>query len=57
MLKKTTPLPNSAKILPIFKSATKKVKLVQQCNKFGEMVNKYGFVKKEDANFVHYITQ
>jgi hypothetical protein len=57
MLKKTTHLPKGAKILHIVKSATEKVKLVQHYNKFGVIVNKYGFVKKEDANFVQYITQ
>ena len=45
------------KFLPIVKSATEKVKLAQQYNKFAEMGNKYGLVKKEDANLEQYVTQ
>ena len=55
--KKTTSLPMGEKFLPIVKSATEKVKLVQQYNKFAEMGNKYGLVKKEDANLEQYVTQ
>ena len=45
------------KFLPIVKSATEKVNLAQQYNKFAEMGNKYGLVKKEDANLEQYVTQ
>ena len=55
--KKTTSLPMGEKFLPIVKSATEKVKLAQQYNKFAEMGNKYGLVKKEDANLEQYVTQ
>ncbi len=55
--KKSTSLPMGEKFLPIVKSATEKVKLAQQYNKFAEMGNKYGLVKKEDANLEQYVTQ
>ena len=55
--KKTTSLPMGEKFLPIVKSATEKVKLAQQYNKFAEIGNKYGLVKKEDANLEQYVTQ
>ncbi len=55
--KKTTSLPMGEKFLPLVKSATEKVKLAQQYNKFAEMGNKYGLVKKEDANLEQYVTQ
>lgn len=55
--KKTTSLPMGEKFLPIVKSATEKVKLAQQYNKFAEMGNKYGLVKKEDADLEQYVTQ
>ncbi len=55
--KKTTSLPMGEKFLPIVKSATEKVQLAQQYNKFAEMGSKYGLVKKEDANLEQYVTQ
>lgn len=55
--KKTISLPMGEKFLPIVKSATEKVQLAQQYNKFAEMGSKYGLVKKEDANLEQYVTQ
>jgi hypothetical protein len=55
--KRTTSLPMGEKFLPIVKSATEKVQLAQQYNKFAEMGSKYGLVKKEDANLEQYVTQ
>ncbi|MES2547264.1 MAG: DUF4197 domain-containing protein [Pseudomonadota bacterium] len=55
--KKTTSLPMGEKFLPIVKSATEKVQLAQQYNKFAEIGSKYGLVKKEDANLEQYVTQ
>lgn len=55
--KKTTSAPMAEKFLPIVKKATENVKLAQQYNKFAEMGNRYGLVKKEQANLEEYVTQ
>ncbi|MES2500393.1 MAG: DUF4197 domain-containing protein [Pseudomonadota bacterium] len=55
--KRTTSLPMGEKFLPIVKSAIEKVQLAQQYNKFAEIGNKYGLVKKEDVNLEQYVTQ
>lgn len=55
--KKTTATPMAAKFLPVVKKATENVQLAQQYNKFAEMGNKFGVVKKEQANLEEYVTQ
>jgi hypothetical protein len=55
--KKTTSLPMAEKFLPIVKKATENVQLAQQYNKFVEIGNKYGVVKKEQVNLEEYVTQ
>ena len=55
--KKTTSAPMAEKFLPIVKKATENVKLAQQYNKFSEMGNKFGLVKKEQVNLEQYVTQ
>ncbi|MES2636151.1 MAG: DUF4197 domain-containing protein [Pseudomonadota bacterium] len=55
--KRATSLPMGEKFLPIVKSAIEKVQLAQQYNKFAEIGNKYGLVKKEDVNLEQYVTQ
>ena len=47
----------AAKFLPVVKKATENVQLAQQYNKFAEMGNKFGVVKKEQANLEEYVTQ
>lgn len=55
--RKTTSGPMADKFLPIVKKATENVDLAQQYNKFAEMGNKYGLVKKDQANLEQYVTQ
>lgn len=55
--KKTTSAPMAEKFLPIVKKATENVQLAQQYNKFAEMGNKFGVVKKEQVNLEQYVTQ
>lgn len=55
--KKTTSAPMAEKFLPIVKKATADVQLAQQYNQFAEMGNKFGIVKKEQANLEQYVTQ
>lgn len=55
--KKTTSAPMAEKFLPIIKKATENVQLAQQYNKFAEMGNKFGVVKKEQVNLEQYVTQ
>ncbi|MDP1596817.1 MAG: DUF4197 domain-containing protein [Methylotenera sp.] len=55
--KKHTAEPMSEKFLPIVKKATEDVQLAQQYNKFAEMGNKVGLVKKEQVNLEQYVTQ
>ncbi|MCB5184775.1 DUF4197 domain-containing protein [Methylobacillus gramineus] len=55
--RKTTSGPMANKFLPIVKKATENVDLAQQYNKFAEMGNKYGLVKKDQANLEQYVTQ
>jgi hypothetical protein len=55
--KKTTSEPMTAKFLPIVKKATENVQLAQQYNKFSEMGNKFGMLKKDQANLEQYVTQ
>ncbi len=55
--KKTTSAPMAEKFLPIIKKTTENVQLAQQYNKFAEMGNKFGVVKKEQVNLEQYVTQ
>ncbi|HSI38560.1 MAG TPA: DUF4197 domain-containing protein [Methylotenera sp.] len=55
--KKTTSAPMTEKFLPIVKKATENVQLAQQYNKFAEMGNKFGVVKKDQVNLEQYVTQ
>ena len=55
--RKTTSAPMAEKFLPIVKKATKDVQLAQQYNKFAQMGNKVGLVKKEQVNLEQYVTQ
>lgn len=55
--KKTTSAPMTEKFLPIVKKATEDVQLAQQYNKFAQMGNKVGLVKKEQVNLEQYVTQ
>jgi hypothetical protein len=55
--KKTTSTPMAEKFLPIVKKATENVQLAQQYNKFAEMGNKFGVVKKDQVNLEQYVTQ
>lgn len=55
--KKTTSAPLTEKFLPIVKKATENVQLAQQYNKFAEMGNKFGVVKKDQVNLEQYVTQ
>lgn len=55
--KRTTSMPMTEKFLPIVKKATENVQLAQQYNKFAEMGNKFGVVKKEQMNLEQYVTQ
>lgn len=55
--KKTTSAPMAEKFLPIVKKATENVQLAQQYNQFAEVGNKFGIVKKEQANLEQYVTQ
>lgn len=55
--KKTTSAPMAEKFLPIVKKATEDVQLAQQYNKFAQMGNKVGLVKKEQVNLEQYVTQ
>lgn len=55
--KKTTSAPLIEKFLPIVKKATENVQLAQQYNKFAEMGNKFGVVKKDQVNLEQYVTQ
>lgn len=55
--KKTTSAPMAEKFMPIVKKATENVQLAQQYNQFAEAGNKFGIVKKEQANLEQYVTQ
>ncbi|MBA3695486.1 MAG: DUF4197 domain-containing protein [Methylotenera sp.] len=55
--KKTTSSAMIDKFLPIVKKATENVQLAQQYNKFAEMGNKFGIVKKDQMNLEQYVTQ
>ena len=55
--KKVTSGPMADKFLPIVKKATENVQLAQQYNKFAEMGNKFGVVKKDQVNLEQYVTQ
>ena len=55
--KKTTSTAMTDKFLPIVKKATENVQLAQQYNKFAEMGNKFGLVKKDQVNLEQYVTQ
>ena len=55
--KKTTSTAMTDKFLPIVKKATENVQLAQQYNKFAEMGNKFGVVKKDQVNLEQYVTQ
>ena len=55
--KKTTSGPMAEKFLPIVKKATENVQLAQQYNKFAEMGNKFGVVKKDQVNLEQDVTQ
>ena len=55
--KKTTSAAMTDKFLPIVKKATENVQLAQQYNKFAEMGNKFGVVKKDQVNLEQYVTQ
>lgn len=55
--KRTTSAPLTEKFLPIVKKATENVQLAQQYNKFAEMGNKFGVVKKDQVNLEQYVTQ
>ena len=55
--KKTTSGPLTDKFLPLVKKATENVQLAQQYNKFAEIGNKFGVVKKEQMNIEQYVTQ
>ncbi|MFA7350370.1 MAG: DUF4197 domain-containing protein [Methylotenera sp.] len=55
--RKTTSAPMAEKFLPIVKKATEDVQLAQQYNKFAQMGNKVGLVKKEQVNLEQYVTQ
>lgn len=55
--RKTTSAPMAEKFLPLVKKATEDVQLAQQYNKFAQMGNKVGLVKKEQVNLEQYVTQ
>ncbi len=55
--KKTTSTAMTDKFLPIVKKATEHVQLAQQYNKFAQMGNKFGVVKKDQVNLEQYVTQ
>jgi len=55
--KKTTSKQMAEKFLPIVKKATENVQLAQQYNKYAEMGNQFGVVKKEQVNLEQYVTQ
>lgn len=55
--KKTTSAPMADKFLPIVKKSTENVQLAQQYNKFAQIGNKFGAVKKEQINLEQYVTQ
>lgn len=55
--RKATSAPMAEKFLPIVKKATENVQLAQQYNKFAQMGNKVGLVKKEQVNLEQYVTQ
>ena len=55
--KKVTSGPMAEKFLPIVKKSTENVQLAQQYNKFAEMGNKFGLVKKDQINLEQYVTQ
>lgn len=55
--KKTTSTDMAAKFLPIVEKATANVQLADTYNKYAEMGNKFGVIKKEDANINQYVTQ
>ena len=54
--KKTTSAQMGEKFLPIVSKATENVQLADSYNKYAEMGNKFGVVKKEDANINQYVT-
>ncbi len=55
--KNTTSVPMAEKFLPVVKKATENVQLAQQYNKFAQLGNKFGVVKKEQINLEQYVTQ
>ena len=55
--KRTTSTEMGTKFLPVVTKATEDVQLAKQYNKFAEMGNKFGLVKKENANLEQYVTQ
>ncbi len=55
--KKVTSGSMADKFLPIVRKATENVELAQQYNKFAEIGNKFGVVKKDQVNLEQYVTQ
>lgn len=55
--KKSTAAALTEKFLPIVKTATANVQLVQQYNKFAQAGNKFGLVKAGQVNLEQYVTQ
>ena len=55
--KRTTSDPLRARLLPIVKRATAKVKLAEKYNQYAEKGVQFGLVKKEQANLDDYVTQ
>lgn len=55
--RQATAAPMAEKFLPIVKKATENVQLAQQYNQFAAVGNKFGIVKKEQANLEQYVTQ
>ena len=55
--KKSTATALTEKFLPIVKTATANVQLVQQYNKFAQTGNKFGLVKAGQVNLEQYVTQ
>lgn len=54
---RTTSEPLTKKFLPIVSSATKKVKLGAQYDKFAGKAVKLGLIDEKDANLDNYVTQ
>lgn len=55
--RKTTASDMATKFLPIVQKATANVQLAETYNKYAELGNKFGLVKKENANLNQYVTQ